>query len=201
VTPETSFKVIFVIAFVVAVGAASATARRATARHGGTLNQLTHELRALIVIRAVLGLVFYAALITWLFLPSAFTWAYFAAPMALRWAAAVLLIPVLLFFVWSFRSIGANYRGGVGLYDDHALVTTGAYGLCRHPIYAAFISIMLLVFVMSANWVLGLSGLLLVTSIAAFRIPIEERELRERFGAEWEHYRARAGRLVPRVRA
>jgi protein-S-isoprenylcysteine O-methyltransferase Ste14 len=119
--------------------------------------------------------------------------------MALRWAAALLLFPMLAFFVWSFRSIGVNYRGGVGLYDDHALVTTGAYGRCRHPIYTAFIGIMLLVFVMSANWVLGLSGLLLVISIAAFRIPTEERELRERFGEEWERYRARTVSLVPRA--
>ncbi len=34
---------------------------------------------------------------------------------------------------------------------------------------------------------------------AAARIPVEERELGERFGAAWDAYRARTGALVPRL--
>lgn len=67
----------------------------------------------------------------------------------------------------------------------------------RHPICVAFIAIMVLVLVLSANRVLGASGLLLVGSIAAVRIPIEERELRGRIGAEWDSYEARTDCLLP----
>jgi protein-S-isoprenylcysteine O-methyltransferase Ste14 len=88
----------------------------------------------------------------------------------------------------------------VGLYPNHALVTTGPYRLIRHPIYLAFIAIMCLVFVLSANWLLGLSGLLLVGSIAIARIPIEERELHERFGMSWQTYQEQTGKFFPRVR-
>ncbi len=84
------------------------------------------------------------------------------------------------------------------MYDKHELVTTGPYRRLRHPIYAAFIAIMLLVLRLSANWVLGVSGLLLVGSIAVGRMATEERQLHERFGAEWEVYRDRTGRLMPR---
>ena len=196
---ETWFKLAFGVAFAFAATVAAITARQATRRHGGPLNQLTHEVRGLVFIRAALGLVFYFALMLWLFWPRTVAWSYFRAPMALRWAAVVLLVPVLAFFAWSFRTLGTNYRGGVGLYDGHELVVVGPYRWIRHPIYAAFIGIMLLVTLLSANWVLGLAGLLLVTSIAVIRIPVEEGELHERFGQEWERYRARTGRMMPRL--
>lgn len=192
------FKLAFGFAFVFALAVAATTARRAARRHGGTLNQLAHEVRGLIVVRAALGLVFYAALAAWLFWPQAFPWSYLPLPTAVRWAAVGLLPPVLAFFAWSHRSLGESYRGGVGLYAEHALRTGGAYRWMRHPIYAAFVAILCLVLMLSANWVLGLSGLLLVGSIAATRIPIEERELAARFGPEWEAYRARTG-LLPRL--
>ena len=192
------FKLAFGVAFVFTATVAASTARLATRRHGGQLNQLTHEVRGLVYIRAALGIVFYFALMLWLFWPRAMAWSYFQAPMVLRWAALVLLVPVLAFFTWSFRTLGTNYRGGVGLYDEHELVSVGPYRWIRHPIYAAFIAIMVLVTLLSANWVLGLSGLLLVTSIAVIRIPIEEQQLHDRFGQAWERYRAGTGRLVPR---
>ena len=47
------FRITFLVAFVVAAVIASTTARRATRRHGGSMNQLTTELRGLIVVRAV----------------------------------------------------------------------------------------------------------------------------------------------------
>ena len=197
-TSENWFKLAFGVAFVFAAMVATTTARQATQRHGGPLNQLTHEVRGLVVIRAALGLVFYFALMLWLFWPRAVAWSYFQVPMALRWGAVALLVPVLAFFAWSFRTLGTNYRGGVGLHDAHELVSAGPYRWIRHPIYVAFIAIMLIVVLLSANWVLGLSGLLLVTSIAAIRIPIEERQLHDRFGKDWERYRERTGRLVPR---
>ena len=195
------FKLAFVIAFASALVIAATAAKHAARRHGGGLNQLSNEVRGLIVVRATLGLVFYAMLIAWLFWSRALAWAYLPLPTPVRWLGVALMLPALAFFAWSFRSLGGNYRGGVGLYDAHELVTTGPYRWIRHPIYLAFIGIMLLVLVVSASWLLGLSGLLLVVSIAAARIPIEERQLHERFGAAWESYRARAGCLLPRLRS
>jgi protein-S-isoprenylcysteine O-methyltransferase Ste14 len=193
------FKIAFIIAFVFAATVATRTAKRATARHGGTLNQLVHEVRGLIIVRAALGLVFYAALFCWLFLPSALPWMYVQVPAAVRWAAAGLLVPVLAFFASAFSTLGTNYRGGVGLYDSHELVTTGPYRIVRHPIYVAFIAIMVLVFPLSTNWLLALSGLALVVSIAVTRGPIEDAELRERFGDKWATYQRRTGAFLPRL--
>jgi len=194
------FKLAFVAAFVAAAAIATQTVRRATRRHGGTVNQLSNEVRGLILVRSALGLVFYATLTAWFFWPDAFSWTYFPIAPAVRWLAVLLLLPVLMFYAWSFRSLGNNYRGGVGLYDAHELVTTGPYRWIRHPVYASFIAIMLLVFLLSANWLLGLSGLILVSAVAATRIPIEDHQLQERFGPAWDSYRDRTGRLIPRMR-
>lgn len=185
------FKLAFVASFIFAATVATMTARRAARRHGAAVNQLANEVRALLFIRGALGIVFYAMLIAWFFWPNRLAWAYVPIPANVRWLAMALRIPVLAFFAWSFAEIGTNYRGGDGLYDDHELVTTGPYGWVKHPIYFAFIAIMLLVFPLSANWLLTLSGLLLVVSIAVIRIPIEEHELHERFDAKWEEYRKR----------
>ncbi len=193
------FKLAFIVAFVIAVAIATTTARRATRHHGGLLSQLAHEIRALLIVRAVLGLVFYGALSAWMFWPGALAWMYFPLTESLRWIAVALLIPALALFAWSFRSLGTNYRGGVGLYDGHELVNSGPYRWIRHPIYVAFICIMVLVLPLSANWVLGASGILLVVSIAVGRIPREERELSERFGDAWETYRRRTPQLFPRI--
>ncbi len=186
------FKVSFLAVFFASVSIAAWTARRASRRHGTALNQLTHEVRGLIVVRVVLGLVFYFALAAWLFWSDSLRWMYFDVPTFARWTAAALLVPALLFFAWSYWTLGTNYRGGVGLYTDHELVTSGPYHLIRHPIYWTFVVIMFLVLILSANWVLGLSGIALVCSIAFARIPVEDRELHERFGREWESYRARS---------
>ena len=59
--------------------------------------------------------------------------------------------------------------------------------------------LLLLVLLLSANWVLGLSGLLLVSSIAVVRIPVEEHQLRERFGSAWTEYSRQTGSLIPFV--
>lgn len=191
------FRLIFGVSFVFAMTVAAKTARHATRHHGEALNQLSHEVRGLLVLRAALGIVFYAALAAWLFWPRNLAWMYLPIPTPFRWTAAVLLVPTLTLFAAAFRALGTNYRGGVGLYRDHTLVTTGPYRQIRHPIYAAFITIMALVLLLSANWLLGVSGLLLVSSIAMARISIEERQLHERFGQVWEDYREQTGAIVP----
>jgi protein-S-isoprenylcysteine O-methyltransferase Ste14 len=144
-------------------GVIVAAARRASASRSAPVNQLHNEVRGLLATRAILGLIFYASLGAWLVVPEAVPWAYVAVPPALRWLGVCGLLPLLALFTWSFGALGTNYRGGVGLYDDHRLVTTGPYRFVRHPIYIVRRP-HACIFLISANWVLGLSGLLLTLS-------------------------------------
>lgn len=192
-------RMVFVAAFLAAAIAATTTARIADRQHGGPLNQLSHEVRGLVVARALLGLVFYAMLAAWLLQPARWPWAYLPVPDTARHASAVLLMAAVVFLAWSYRALGANYRGGVGLYERHVLVMHGPYRVMRHPIYLAFLLIMLLLLPLTANWVLGVSGLVLVGMIAVVRIPIEDAQLAERFGAQWHEYRQHTGVFWPRT--
>jgi protein-S-isoprenylcysteine O-methyltransferase Ste14 len=77
-----------------------------------------------------------------------------------------------------------------------ALVTTGIYGLIRHPSYLSLL-------ISSLGWGLAfrsgvgvLIAALLVPPLIA-RIQAEERLLRSQFGAEYDAYYARTSRLIP----
>lgn len=194
---ETWFKVAFVLAFVALAVVGGRTAKRASRTHGASVNQLQNEVKGLLIVRGVLGAVFYAMIAVWFFFPQILRWTWVPIPASGRLIAMVLLLPVMAFLVWSFRAIGTNYRGGIGLYEKHELVTSGPYSIMRHPIYISFILIMALVTAISSNWLLGLSGLVLVTMIPIRRIPTEEAELRERFGESWDKYSARTRMLFP----
>lgn len=141
--------------------------RTVPGRAGAPVNQLHAELPWLVWARATLGIVFYAAPVAWLFFPRRLAWSYGAVAPALRWTAEALLVPLIAIFACSFTSLGTNYRGSVGLYERHELVTHGPYRFMKHPIHYTFIAIMLCVFFLSRNWLLGACGLTLVTMISS----------------------------------
>ncbi len=77
------------------------------------------------------------------------------------------------------------------------LITDGPFALCRNPLYASL-----------ALFVLPALGLLLSTWTLLALVPVaawltvraarrEERDLARVFGAQWDEYAARTGRLLP----
>lgn len=196
---EVWYKILFGVDFGLLLFATIRVAGRLRSRPEATTNQTEHELRALRWIRPVLGLVFYGAVIDWLLPGTRLEFARLALPDLVRWTGEAIALAGILLVGWSFEVLGPHYRGGVGLWDDHDLVTFGPYRWIRHPIYAGFIWAMLGIAFLSADWVVGLSGLALTLSIPYLRVPIEERQLEERFEERYREYRARTGRFVPRL--
>jgi len=94
--------------------------------------------------------------------------------------------------------LGRRFSGLVAIQPGHRLVTTGLYGIIRHPSYLGL-------FVLTLGWGLAfrsgvgviIAGLMLVVLFA--RISAEERLLSDTFGAEYDAYRRRTWRLVPYV--
>lgn len=80
-----------------------------------------------------------------------------------------------------------------------ALVTTGPYAVLRHPRYAQ-LTLALLGWALLSNHLVSylIFGLWLPVLWATVRL--EERELRDRFGAEWDAYARRVPRFLPRRR-
>jgi protein-S-isoprenylcysteine O-methyltransferase Ste14 len=97
------------------------------------------------------------------------------------------------------RQLAVRVQMGIPELDPHAeqhLLTQGIYARIRHPRYVEML-LGLLGFALIANYLAGYVvfglGVLLLHSV----VLLEERELRERFGAEWDVYARRVPRYVP----
>ena len=94
--------------------------------------------------------------------------------------------------------LGRRFSGLVAIQPEHRLVSSGLYGIIRHPSYLGL-------FVLSLGWGLafrsGVGVILAVLTLPVLlaRIDAEERLLSETFGAEYDAYRARTWRLIPYV--
>ena len=196
---ETAFKIGFLIALFSLLAAVRRVARELRRRPSATVNQMANEVRVLKIIRPTLGLIFYAALFDWLLPGTRIAWAAFEASPALRWIGVAVCFASVAVIWWCFATLGPNYRGGVGLWDDHELVTAGPYSVVRHPIYTGFIALMLGIWAASASWLVGASGFLLTLSVPVFRLRIEELELRQRFTMRYAEYEQSTPRFFPRV--
>jgi protein-S-isoprenylcysteine O-methyltransferase Ste14 len=77
------------------------------------------------------------------------------------------------------------------------LVTTGAYGVVRNPIYSSVTFFILpAVALITSTWVYFIPSAFLYAGVKIF-IGVEEKQLTIAFGKEYEAYLARVDRLVP----
>ena len=77
------------------------------------------------------------------------------------------------------------------------LVTTGAYGVVRNPIYSsATFFILPAIALMTLTWVYLIPSFFLYAGVRLF-IGKEEKQLTQVFGKEYQDYMARVDRLVP----
>ncbi len=112
------------------------------------------------------------------------------------WTSAGVTAAGLLFTVWARLHLGRNWSGMVTIKADHELVTTGPYAIVRHPIYTG----LLLAFIGSAATRADRRAVLAVLiALAALwrKLRLEERWMRERFGADYEAYARRVPALMP----
>ena len=108
-------------------------------------------------------------------------------------------IGTLPLFVWTHEALGKNWSADLVIKEEHALVTGGPYRWVRHPMYTAFFGSSLAYFLLSANWVIGLTGLGTSVLFAA-RVDKEEALMIEEFGDEYQAYMQRTGRFLPPVK-
>lgn len=102
-----------------------------------------------------------------------------------------------------YRDLGLRRLVGLPEMEPHrhtgGVVRTGIYAWLRHPRYAEY----MLTF-MGLAWLTGAVGifLLAIATILLYLIvaPLEERELREHYGVEYEAYARDVPRFIPRLR-
>jgi protein-S-isoprenylcysteine O-methyltransferase Ste14 len=113
-----------------------------------------------------------------------------------RWLGVVLFIAGGALRLWPVFVLDHRFSGLVAIQPGHRLVTTGVYGVIRHPSYLGLL-------VNSLGWGLAfrsgvgvlLTALIMLPLVA--RIRAEERMLRTQFGDEYDTYCTRTSRLFP----
>lgn len=102
----------------------------------------------------------------------------------------VLLVPGLVLWATAIFQLFTGFSEG-------RLVTTGAYGVVRNPIYSsATFFILPGVALLTLTWVYFVPSVFLVAGVMIF-IGVEEKQLTNAFGKQYEDYLAKVDRLVP----
>jgi protein-S-isoprenylcysteine O-methyltransferase Ste14 len=104
-------------------------------------------------------------------------------------------------FSWtSIRQLGPQWRIQAGLNVDHKLVTTGAYRVVRHPIYASMFWMLLAGIALVGTLPLWPAALALFHLGTEIRVAAEDKLLQDRFGAEFEDWKRRTPAYIPWTR-
>jgi len=117
---------------------------------------------------------------------------------AARWAGVALFAVGGTLRLWPVFVLGRRFSGLVAIQPGHELVTTGVYGIIRHPSYLGMIlSVVGWALAFRSGLGLALAAMMLIPIVA--RIRSEEWLLGEQFGDAYQAYRARTWRLIPGV--
>lgn len=95
-------------------------------------------------------------------------------------------------------SLKNNFYPSAVITNNHVLITNGIYKWIRHPIYLSHILTWLSVTLISLNWGYSIFLSLFVIKMM-IRIPVEEKLLVNKFGAQYIDYKKKAGCLLPKL--
>ena len=124
----------------------------------------------------------------------------FSANIALQLISILLAIWSVWLVSSAIRELGKQWSLQARLIEDHKLVTSGVYGIVRHPIYTAMFGMMLATGLVLSHWI-GLGVAVIVFLIGTeIRTNIEEGLLRDAFGDEFEIWKAKVPGLIPFVK-
>jgi protein-S-isoprenylcysteine O-methyltransferase Ste14 len=114
------------------------------------------------------------------------------------WMGAAVLIAGLLFAVRARERLGRNWSRSVTIKKDHELITTGPYGVVRHPIYTGILTGFLGTAIALAQ-VRGFIALALIFFVFLIKLRMEEQWMRSEFGETYATYAHQTAALVPYV--
>ena len=116
----------------------------------------------------------------------------------IKLAGIVLEFAGVALAIWARRVLGRNWSGEITIKQDHELVRTGPYGIVRHPIYTALLT-MYVGSVIVSGQVHALIGLAIGILAYLRKTRMEEANLAIAFGEKYRAYREDTWTLVPGV--
>ncbi len=144
------------------------------------------------------GLLLWMSTLAYLLFPSTVAWASIPLPLALRWCGAIVGAACTAFLYWTLSTLGKNLTDTAVTRRDAVLVTQGPYGWVRHPFYVCAALLMVATTTLTANGLIGISSVLVLT-LLALRTPKEEQMLIRRFGEGYRNYMKTTGKFFTRL--
>jgi protein-S-isoprenylcysteine O-methyltransferase Ste14 len=118
------------------------------------------------------------------------------ADAAIRVAGVVMLGLAGVLAAWGIGSLGRQMSSQAEVRPDTELVTGGAFGLVRHPLYLSILLLWAGGALALLSWAMAACTLVLVPLFMA-RSRLEERILLRHFGAAYADYASRVPMLLP----
>ena len=118
-----------------------------------------------------------------------------------RLLATAISAPFGVAVMWTaVAHLGRQFRINAGLYADHELVSSGPYGVVRHPIYASMLLMLVATAALVTRWKWGVAVIALFLIGTEIRVRAEDRLLASRFGDRFTAYRRQVAAYLPFVR-
>lgn len=122
-------------------------------------------------------------------------------PLFLFLVTGALALSAAALAVAAVRTLGKQWSLTAQVVEAHALIITGPYAVVRHPIYTAMFGLLLATGMTLSSWqALGIGAACFIGG-TLWRIRMEERLLRQAFGAAYDRYAANVPAFLPWLRA
>jgi len=131
--------------------------------------------------------------------PEQLVWAALPLPVGWRWFGVGLGLLGIFLLLWVHHTLGKNFSVPGVMKEHQSFVMVGPYQWVRHPMYTALFLVIIVYFLISANWFIGIVWISWIVGTVASMIRDEEAALIEKFGDEYRAYMRRTGRFLPRV--
>lgn len=172
-------------------------ARRTDPKSQAILKDTT-ESRVRLALMGISGLGTHLLNIIWLVNPVWLSWSRLPLPDWPRWLGIAVGLATVWLGYLAHHTLGVSYTPTLKIGESRHLVTQGVYHCIRHPMYTSFFTYLAASFSLTANWFIGVLGLVYSLLILE-RVGHEERMMLGAYGEEYRHYMRRTGRFLPHL--
>ena len=117
----------------------------------------------------------------------------------LTWVGVAVMICGIIFRQYVIAVLGKFFTAKVHIQTDHELIKAGPYCYIRHPSYLGILIIVMGLGIALANWISLLLCIILPLIGIMRRIRVEEKELEQHFGKQYQDYRKGTWAVIPYI--
>ncbi|MGH9494368.1 MAG: methyltransferase family protein [Candidatus Sulfotelmatobacter sp.] len=99
----------------------------------------------------------------------------------------------------SVRTLGKQWAMRARLVEDHKLITAGPYAYIRNPIYTGMFGMLIATGLAAEHWIALIVAIFIFGAGLVIRVRVEEKLLRDQFGAEFDEYTKRVPAVIPGI--